>query len=97
MPFLWQNTNDTTSLETSQRLNPVVYPLELCWYMDQSWRWRRRTAERSFLDRIPAGDIGGGSIGLLQVGRHLARRVVKGIHDDCELWKNEATALTIVR
>lgn len=95
MAFLRQNTNDTTSLETSQRLNPVVYPLKSCWYMDQDWRWRRRSAESAFLDRISTRDIGSGAIGLLQVGRYLARRVVKGIHGDCEVW-NEAIALTII-
>ena len=95
MAFFRQNTNDTTSLKTSQRLDPVVYPLESCWYMNQDWRWRRRSAEGAFLNRISAGDTGSGTIGLLQVGRYLARRVVKGIHGDCEVW-NEAIPPTIV-
>ena len=95
MAFFRQNTNDTTSLKTSQRLDLVIYPLESGWYMDQSWCWRRRSAESAFLNRIPAGDIGSGTIGLLQVGRYLARRVVKGIHGDCEVW-NEAIPLTII-
>ena len=85
MALLWQNTRDTTSLETGERFDLVVPSLQLGGHRDQSWWTRRRAGgvEGGLLDRISAGDIGGTSARLLQVGyRWPGCGVVKRIHVD---------------